>query len=90
MDIQSYVTPELFILIAFLIVLGKFLKDTPHLKDNKNIPLMLLGVSLVMTLGFSVFVLELGFSMKIIIKSIIQAVLVGGMAIYGNESFKDE
>lgn len=89
MDIQSYITPELFILVAFLIVLGKFLKDTPNIKKNKYIPLVLLGVSFLMTLAFSVYVMELGFSMKVLIRSIIQSVLVSGMAVYGNETFKD-
>jgi len=78
MDILEFIVQEGIILIPFLMVLAFIIKNTGWIQ-NELIPLILLGVSILVTpwlLG--------GFNAA----NIIQAVLVVGGAVLANQTYK--
>jgi hypothetical protein len=78
MELLDYIVGEGLIMIPVLLALGQIIKDVEVL-DNKWIPVLLLLVSIIMTpwlLG--------GFT----VQNIIQAVLLTGAAVYGNQVYK--
>ena len=78
----EYITPELLILVPVLYVIGVMIKDIDIIK-NKYIPLILTGISLVLT---SLYVLGMGgISAVNIFTSIVQAILCVACAVYADQ-----
>ena len=78
----EYITPELLILVPTLYVIGLMIKDIEIIK-NKYIPLILTGVSLVLT---SLYVLGMGGLSAInIFSSIVQSILCVACAVYADQ-----
>ena len=78
MDILEYIVSEGLVMIPVLYVLGEIIGNTDVL-DNKWIPVALLIISLVLTPAL------LGGFM---IDNIIQAVLVAGATVFGNQLYQ--
>lgn len=87
-EILSFIRPELFILVVFLYALGLFLKKAPWFKQDWEIPFILLGVSLVMTIVYMAIVIGSGFTAVTFVTGIVQAVLIVAVAVFGNEAIK--
>ena len=85
MDLQEYITPELFILIPVLYLIGMALKRFEGFSD-RHIPIVLgvIGIIIAMAYEFSI----LGFSWGAIYAALIQGVLCAGSAVYGNQIVK--
>lgn len=78
MDILEYVVKEGLVMIPVLFILAEVIKHT-ELLDNKWIPLTLLVISV----AFTPFLLG-AFNAD----NIVQAVLVAGVTVFGNELYK--
>lgn len=78
MDILNYVVQEGLVMIPVLFIIGEIVKGT-ELLSNKWIPLVLLVVSIAFT------PLVLG---TYDANNIVQAVLVAGATVFGNELIK--
>ena len=78
MDILNYVVKEGLIMIPVLFIIGEIVKGT-ELLSNKWIPLVVLIVSV----GFTPLVLG-----AYTADNIVQAVLVAGVTVFGNELIK--
>lgn len=78
MDILNYVVQEGLVMIPVLFIIGEIIKGT-ELLGNKWIPLALLVVSI----GFTPLVLG-----AYTANNIVQAVLVAGVTVFGNELIK--
>ncbi len=78
MDILNYVVQEGLVMIPVLFIIGEIVKGT-ELLGNKWIPLALLVVSI----GFTPLVLG-----AYTADNIVQAVLVAGVTVFGNELIK--
>ena len=78
MDILNYVVQEGLVMIPVLFIIGEIVKGT-ELLTNKWIPLALLIVSV----GFTPVVLGAYNA-----NNIVQAVLVAGVTVFGNELIK--
>ena len=78
MDILNYVVEEGLIMIPVLYIIGEIVKGT-ELLSNKWIPLALLIVSI----GFTPLFLG-----AYTADNIVQAVLVAGVTVFGNELIK--
>lgn len=76
MEFEKYIIDQALILIPVLYVLGSLIKSSAV--NDKYIPILLLIVSLVLCF------LMLGIS----VQSVIQAVLVTGVTVYGNQLVK--
>ena len=86
--IIEFIQPELFILVVFLWVIGLFLKKAPSFKAEWAIPFILLFISVLITIPYIAIVGDEGFGADIVIVGIIQAVLIAGTAVFGNELIK--
>lgn len=78
MDILNYVVQEGLVMIPVLYIIGEIIKGT-ELLGNKWIPLVILIVSV----GFTPLVLG-----AYTADNIVQAVLVAGVTVFGNELIK--
>ena len=78
MDILNYVVQEGLVMIPVLFIIGEIIKST-ELLGNKWIPLVLLVISVAFT------PLVLG---TYTANNIVQAVLVAGVTVFGNELVK--
>lgn len=78
MDILNYVVQEGLVMIPVLFIIGEIVKGT-ELLSNKWIPLVLLVISI----GFTPIVLG-----SYTAGNIVQAVLVAGVTVFGNELVK--
>ena len=78
MDIVNYVVQEGLVMIPALFIIGEIVKGT-ELLSNKWIPLVILIVSV----GFTPLVLG-----AYTADNIVQAVLVAGVTVFGNELIK--
>ena len=78
MDILNYVVQEGLVMIPALFIIGEIVKGT-ELLSNKWIPLVILIVSV----GFTPLVLG-----AYTADNIVQAVLVAGVTVFGNELIK--
>lgn len=76
MDILSYILEEGLIVIPALYILAEMIKGTGVVK-NKWIPVILLGVSLVLT----PLIVTGGYTAD----NIVQAILVAGATVFSNE-----
>lgn len=83
--ILEFIRPELFVLIAFLYAVGLFIKTGPWGDNSWAIPHILLGISLVITFAYMGIFMGEGFSPPVIVASVIQAVLIAAVTVYGNE-----
>ena len=82
---DQYIKPELFVLIPCLYALGMMFKNSNLIKD-KYIPLVLTGVSLVLS---NLYVLGTGgFSAVNLFTGIVQGVLCVATAVYANQLTK--
>ena len=85
MDFQTYIKPELLVLIPVLYIIGMMMKKTRKI-SNRYIPVMLgcVGVVLAMiwTIGTEVF------SMVGLFTGFTQGVLVAGAAVYADQIIK--
>lgn len=78
MDILNYVVEEGLIMIPVLFIIGEIIKGT-ELLSNKWIPLVLLVISVAFTpLVLGTYTAD----------NIVQAVLVAGVTVFGNELIK--
>ena len=78
MDILKYIVAEGLVMVPVLFIVGEIVKGTEILV-NKWIPLVLLGISLIMTplvLG--------GFTAD----NVVQAILLAGAAVYSDQIIK--
>lgn len=75
--LNEYLIQEALIVIPALLILGKIIKVTDLIKD-KFIPVVLLGLGIVFTVGL------IGFG----VDSIIQGILVTGGAVFGHQLYK--
>lgn len=78
MDILNYVVQEGLVMIPVLFIIGEIVKGT-ELLDNKWIPLTVLLISI----GFTPLLLG-----AYTADNIVQAVLVAGVTVFGNELIK--
>ncbi len=78
MDILNYVVQEGLVMIPVLFIIGEILKGT-ELLSNKWIPLTLLVISI----GFTPLLLGAYDA-----NNIVQAILVAGATVFGNELIK--
>lgn len=78
MDILNYVVQEGLVMIPVLFIIGEIIKGT-ELLGNKWIPLVILIISV----GFTPLVLG-----AYTADNIVQAVLVAGVTVFGNELIK--
>lgn len=78
MDILNYVVQEGLVMIPVLFIIGEIIKGT-ELLDNKWIPLTVLVISI----GFTPLLLG-----AYTANNIVQAVLVAGVTVFGNELIK--
>lgn len=78
MDILNYVVQEGLVMVPVLFIIGEIVKST-ELLSNKWIPLALLIISV----GFTPLVLG-----AYTANNIVQAVLVAGVTVFGNELIK--
>lgn len=78
MDILNYVVQEGLVMIPVLFIIGEIIKGT-ELLSNKWIPLVVLVISI----GFTPLVLG-----AYTANNIVQAVLVAGVTVFGNELVK--
>ncbi len=90
MEVMSYVKPELLVLVPVLYILGVALKQSKHVRDEL-IPLTLgcCGVALtaLWLAGTSVPANAQELAM-LLFTSIVQGLLVAGMAVYSNQLLK--
>lgn len=84
-ELESYITPELLVLIPVLYLIGASLKRYQRFAD-KHIPLVLgvIGIVIAMVYEFSV----LGVSWDAVYASIIQGVLCAGASVYVNQTYR--
>jgi len=78
MDILNYVVQEGLVMVPVLFIIGEIVKGT-ELLSNKWIPLVVLIISM----GFTPLVLG-----AYTADNIVQAVLVAGVTVFGNELIK--
>lgn len=74
--LNEYIVQQALIVIPVLLILGKFIKETPRVKDWL-IPYILLALGIVFTIGL------MGFD----IDAVIQGVLVSGAAVFGHQLY---
>lgn len=86
-DLLQYVDVSLLVLVAVIYGLGMFLKTLPSVNDWL-IPFILLGASIVLTIAYTGFILELGINGKVVVNGIIQGILVASVAVFGNQIIK--
>lgn len=87
-SVVSFIQPELLIVVVFLWCIGLFLKKAPWFSAEWTIPFILLAISLVITILYLAIILGDGFSAKVILAGIIQAVILAAVAVFGNEILK--
>lgn len=86
--VLGLIEPELFIIVVFLWVIGLFLKKTPAFKAEWMIPFILLAISNVITILYIAIVGGANFTPITFLTGIIQATLIAGVAVFGNELIK--
>ena len=74
---MNYIVDNCLILIPVLYIIGMILKNLEFIKD-KYIPLILLPIGIALAIAIK----------GIDINSVIQGILVTGVAVYGNQIFK--
>lgn len=88
--IKEYVRPELLVLAVVLYFIGKGIKNSETIKD-KYIPIILGIIGVIISGVYVVATSSIaGYQsiLMIIFTSIVQGILVAGLAIYANENIK--
>ena len=67
---------------------GRSAKMWPRFTTEWEIPFILLGIAIVITIPYIAVVQGEGWSAAVMIVAFIQAVLIAGMAVFGNELIK--
>lgn len=85
MELESYITPELLVLVPTLYLIGMCLKRYQSFAD-KHIPVVLglIGIAVAMLYEFSV----MGVCWDAAYASVIQGVLCAGCAVYVNQTYR--
>lgn len=84
MDFLKYISENLLILIPVVYVVGMLIKGTEKIKD-KYIPIILACFSVVMSIMYTGFVLEAGFTPTSITEALVQGLLITGAAVLANQ-----
>ena len=87
-DFKAFIRPELLILVAFLWVIGLVLKKHPKFKAEWTIPFILVGLGILVAILYVGFVVDEAFTAGGITTSVVQGVLVAGLAVLINEGVK--
>ena len=91
-NIQSFIRPELLVLVPVLLILGAFLKHTQAVPD-RLIP-AILGLAGVVVAGLSVFANSplgtAGDWLTASLTAFVQGVLCAGAAVYINQVYKQK
>lgn len=85
--IIEYLDPSLFILVLFAYIVGVFLKQGKFL-SNRFIPVVLWGLSILMTILWFGVINGKGFTIALFIIGTVQGTLVAALAVFGNQVFK--
>lgn len=86
MEFLDFIRPELLTLIPLLYVVGMILKDAAFVRDN-HIPLILGGVGVVLAICY-VCGDAATISLTAVATAVTQGILCAGVAVYGNQIFK--
>jgi 1,4-dihydroxy-2-naphthoate octaprenyltransferase len=81
-QVLELISPELFILVAVMYVIGVFLKRSQSF-DDRMIPLVIGGIAIVLTILY-IGVME-GFTQQGIMAGFLQGILIAGVTVYFNE-----
>ena len=87
-NIIEFLRPELFVLVVVLWLMGRFLKVSPGFKQEWQIPYVLLGLGVVLSVLYVGLVLGEGFTWAGVLVSVIQGIIVAALAVFGNEMAK--
>lgn len=84
-ELESYITPELLVLIPVLYLIGASLKRYQNFAD-KHIPIALgvIGIIIALVYEFSI----LGVCWDAVYASVIQGVLCAGASVYVNQAYR--
>ena len=82
MDYTQLLTPQLAVLVGALLIIGKVIKESALLKD-KYIPLLLVPFGIVGSFGLLALTTKADYT-----TAVIQGILAAGIAVYGNQVFK--
>lgn len=86
MEYLDFIRPELVTLVPLLYVVGMILKDADFVRDNW-IPLILGGVGVALAICYVCG--DSGtFGLTAIATAVTQGILCAGVAVYGNQIFK--
>ena len=86
MEYLDFIRPELLILVPLLYVVGMMLKQAEFVRDN-YIPLILGGVGVLIAICYVCGDTAM-FSLTAIATAVTQGILCAGVAVYGNQVFK--
>ena len=84
MDFLKYISENLLILIPVVYVVGMLIKGTEKIKD-KFIPIILAVFAIVMSIVYTGFVLEVGFTPASITDAFVQGLLITGASVLINQ-----
>lgn len=86
MEYLDFIRPELLTLIPLLYVVGMMLKQAAFIRNN-FIPLILGGAGVLIAICYVCGDTEI-FSLTAIATAVTQGILCAGVAVYGNQVFK--
>ena len=86
--VAQYIRIELSVVIVALFIIGKFLKLTPKFKQEWQIPFILLGCSILITIPYLAIVLEEGLNATSFITGIIQAIIIASIPVFAENLIK--
>ena len=88
MDWTELITPELVFLVAFVYVVGLFLKRLPAFKAEWTIPLVLWLVAIVAAILVLAIQLGQSFTPATLLSGVLQGTFIAAVAVFGNQIFK--
>jgi uncharacterized membrane protein len=88
MDWNELISPELVFLVAFVYVVGVFLKKLPAFRAEWCIPLVLWGLGIVSAILVLAIQLGQSFSPATILTGVVQGTFIAALAVFGNQVFK--
>lgn len=88
MDWTELITPELIFLVAFVYVVGLFLKKLPAFRAEWTIPLVLWLVAIVAAILVLAIQLGQSFTPATILSGALQGTFIAAVAVFGNQIFK--
>ena len=84
--VMQFVNPEMMIVVVACYVFGMFLKSSKI--DDWLIPFILLLYAIMLSTIYSAFVLDNGFTIKVIINGSIQGLFAAALSVYGDQLLK--